>query len=68
VFRNPAAAPDPEAETFTAVDTTVTTNAGGDATWSVTVPQDLSGQVLRATATNLGTRSTSELSATRVVG
>ena len=67
VFRNPAAGPDPEAETFVGV-VNVTTNAGGDATWSMTVPTDLSGQVLRATATAFATRSTSELSATRTVG
>ena len=66
VFRNPAS-PDPEAQTFAAAKT-VTTNAGGDATWSVTVPADLSGQVLRATATKLDSRNTSELSASRVVG
>ena len=56
-----------EAETFVGT-ATVTTNAGGDGTWSLTVGQDLSGQVLRATATKLDARNTSELSATRVVG
>jgi titin len=64
VFRNPVASADPEAGTFVGV-ATATTNAGGDATWSLTVPSDLSGQLLRATA--LATRSTSELSAARSV-
>ena len=45
----------------------MTTNASGDATWSVTFAGDHSGEVLRATATKLDTRETSELSARRVV-
>ena len=67
VFRNPVSG-DIEAERFLGADTTVTTNASGDATWSLTVSGDFSGQVLKATATKLDTRDTSELSAQRVVG
>ena len=66
VFRNPAS-PDVEADTFVGA-ATVTTSAGGDGTWSLSIPADLSGRVLRATATRLDTSSTSELSATRTVG
>lgn len=67
VFRNPAGDPDPEAATFAGA-VTLTTNAGGDGSWSLSVPADLSGQILRATATKLDARGTSELSAARVVG
>ena len=67
VFRNPVGGPDPEAATFTGA-VTVVTNSGGDATWTMTVPFDWSGRMLRATATRVDVRNTSELSAARTVG
>jgi hypothetical protein len=68
VFRNPAgSAATAQAETH-AGTTTVTTDAAGDASWTVAIPGDLGGEVLRATATRLTTRDTSELSVARVVG
>ena len=68
VFRNPAGSGSgAEGATFAAADTTVATNASGDATWSVSIPGDHSGQVLRATATRLDSRNTSEFSGVRVV-
>jgi hypothetical protein len=45
----------------------VTTDSSGNATWTLSAPTDLSGQVLRATATNVSTRDTSELSAAHAV-
>jgi hypothetical protein len=63
VYGNPAGttAPASEAENHVGT-TTVTTNAGGDATWSLSVPDSHGGEVLRATATNVVTLDTSELS------
>ena len=68
VFRNPPGTTGTaaEGETFVAADTTVVANASGNATWSVTVPSDLTGHVIKATATKLDVRNTSELSAAAV--
>jgi hypothetical protein len=63
VYRNPAGttAAASEAEHHVGT-TTVTTNSGGDASWSLSVPTSHGGEVLRATATNIATFETSELS------
>jgi hypothetical protein len=67
VFRNPAGSgAGSEGETYAGA-VTVTTDAAGDAAWSLNIPGDRTGEVLRATATRLSTRDTSELSALRVV-
>ena len=68
LFRNPVASgAAAEGETYAGA-VTVTTDAGGNAAWSLSIPGDRTGEVLRATATRLTTRDTSELSLSRVVG
>jgi hypothetical protein len=67
VYRNPVgSAATAEGKDWVG-STTVTTNASGNATWSLTAAANFAGQVLRATATSTATRETSELSATRIV-
>ena len=69
VYRNPAGTTFAAAEAEDHVGTTtVTTNAAGDATWSLSVPTSHGGEVLRATATNVTTSDTSELSPPVTVG
>jgi hypothetical protein len=66
VYRNPAG-PVASAEGKDWMGaTTVTTDASGNASWTLTAPA-VAGQVLRATATSTATRDTSELSAARLV-
>jgi CSLREA domain-containing protein len=48
--------------------TTVTTNAGGNATFNAALPPVAAGSVISATATNLGTNDTSEFSANVIAG
>jgi hypothetical protein len=66
VYRNPGPPAAAEGKDWVGA-VTVTTNASGNATWSLTAPANYAGQVLRATATSTTTRDTSELSAARVV-
>ncbi|MEE9597348.1 MAG: choice-of-anchor Q domain-containing protein, partial [Acidiferrobacterales bacterium] len=57
-----------EGETYRATDAAIPTNASGDGTFSVTIPVDLTGQFMAATATDTAANDTSEFSACRIVG
>jgi hypothetical protein len=46
---------------------TATTNANGNASWTLTVAERFAREVVNATATRLSTRNTSEFSGARVV-
>jgi hypothetical protein len=62
------AAPDPsgngEGQTPAGADTTVTTNSGGDCSFSCVSPIPQAGQAVTTTATNTATGDTSEFSLT----
>jgi hypothetical protein len=63
VYRNPIGTTPATAEAENYVgSTTVTTDAGGNATWSLTMSSAHPGELFAATATNTGTLNTSELS------
>jgi parallel beta-helix repeat protein len=67
LFRNPVGSgAASEGETYAGA-VTVTTDAAGNATWTLKLAGDRTGEVLRTTATRLATGDTSELSVSRTV-
>jgi CSLREA domain-containing protein len=69
LFANAAGDPSGHGEGQTSIgSTTVTTNAGGNATFNVALPGVAPGSVISATATNLATNDTSEFSANVIAG